>query len=122
MKKRFIDLLSGNADIHPVKQQSLAGTLFPEVLRNSNLLPWRHAIEPMQGLRVVIGIAANYSLPDLEFLDAIDEVLRQDVAYRGAIEVFNALETSQMEDFEKYIPGITPVVQTPVAGSWAAVG
>jgi hypothetical protein len=50
----------------------------------------------------------------LAFLDEIyPSLLNQ---RRDRIEIFDALLFTKMEDWEEYIPGITPIYHTPVVG------
>ncbi|HEV3144311.1 MAG TPA: hypothetical protein VGZ47_10530 [Gemmataceae bacterium] len=70
-------------------------------------------------IRVLVGVA-TYSALDLRLLEIIDRKL-EEASRNGAtlhVEVFNVLECRDQADFEKYIPGIGTVFQTPVVGIW----
>lgn len=70
-------------------------------------LPWR----------TLIGIAA-YSRPDLQLLDAVKEALVTNPDSEESVQIFDVLACAQMNDFDKFIPGIGKVYQTPVLGIW----
>jgi hypothetical protein len=68
----------------------------------------------------LIGIAF-YSLPDLKLLDQL--VLKYlglaaETSKREPIVIFDVLHCKTMWDFDKLIPGIGAVYQTPVVGIW----
>jgi hypothetical protein len=65
--------------------------------------------------RVLIGVAP-YSGYDLKLLEALNELPLDPISDR--IDVFDVLACQTQEDFEKYIPGIGKVYQTPVVGIW----
>jgi hypothetical protein len=65
----------------------------------------------------LIGVA-TYSEPDLRLLDLLGEVLERGDENAPDIEVFNTLDCHSPDDFDKYIPGIGKVFQTPVVGAW----
>jgi hypothetical protein len=64
----------------------------------------------------VIGIAF-YSLHDLEFLDQFLARRKTNRSQLAAL-VFDVLDLKEMADFERIIPGIGTVLQTPVIGVW----
>ena len=64
----------------------------------------------------VVGIAF-YSLPDLKFLDQLVLACR-DKKLGNSVIVFDVLSCKTMTDFEKLIPGVGSVYQTPVVGIW----
>lgn len=90
----------------------------PEVFEKT---PLRLAHELATGSgknRVVLGVAF-YSRPDLELLDALVQKLRSgNCGTDRPIYVFDALMCKSMEDFERLVPGIAPVYDTPVVGIW----
>ena len=72
---------------------------------------------PAKGQRILIGVAF-YSLSDLKLLDALIKKLAKHENPADQIEIFDVLSCKTMMDFERYIPGIGPVYQTPVVGIW----
>ena len=60
--------------------------------------------------RLLVGVAL-WSRADMELLDGLDE------AALGAT-LFDVSLCRSQEDFDRIIPGITPVFQTPVVGHW----
>jgi len=66
--------------------------------------------------RLLIGVA-TYSTADLKLLDAVNRWLAGRTDIR--VDTFDVLDIVHPSDFEKYIPGIGRVYQTPVAGLWA---
>ena len=70
------------------------------------------------GERYLLGVAARYSLRDLELMDELDARVRDGRLGGGSLDVFDMSQIPTMEDFEKYIPGIAPVSQSPVLGVW----
>jgi hypothetical protein len=66
-------------------------------------------------MQIVIGVA-TYSAPELALLDELDAALHKGREGKARVEVFDVLECTQMDDFQKFIPGINPVYRTPVVG------
>jgi hypothetical protein len=64
--EKFVDLLLKTSDIHPGQAQQLAAELFPRVVAMSKMRLWRIG-DPVSnvGSRILIGVAASYSIPDL---------------------------------------------------------
>jgi hypothetical protein len=67
--------------------------------------------------RLLIGVA-TYSYHDLRLLNLVDEALTRSENSALQVDVFDTGDCQSHEDFEKYIPGIGKVYQTPVAGLW----
>jgi hypothetical protein len=63
----------------------------------------------------LIGVAP-YSAYDLKLLEVLNELPLDPASDR--IDVFDVLACQKQEDFEKYVPGIGKVFQTPVVGIW----
>jgi hypothetical protein len=110
--EKFADLLlktSGN----PGQAQQLAAELFPRVVAMSKMKLWRIG-DPFSnvGSRILIGIAASYSIPDLQLLDEITSNISDQM------DVFDVSDCKEMKDFENYIPGIGNVYATPIIGYW----
>lgn len=72
---------------------------------------------PPQPQRIVVGVAP-YSRPDMQLLDALLEKAEQDDEFRERLQIFDVLECASMADFDKHIPGLGNVYQTPVVGIW----
>jgi len=87
-----------------------------EALSGSQLHFWKPG-DPVARLnrRVLIGVAP-YSRYDVNLLAALDE-LQLDSSFER-IDIFDVLACQSQADFEKYIPGIEKVYQTPVVGLW----
>ena len=68
------------------------------------------------GTRLLIGIAP-YSISDLCLLDQLLSIVVEDKG-KIAIDIFDVLSCTTMGDFDKYVPGISQVFQTPVIGVW----
>ena len=115
--KRFLKLLVPHSH-GPGEQQKLARARFPGVVGQSNLRLWQPGDHENVNRRIVIGLAASYSIPDLELLDVVDDAIQAGGPSLATVEVFDVLDCREMSDFEKYIPGVTPVYQTPVVGIW----
>ncbi len=71
---------------------------------------------PNRGRRILLGVA-SYSLPDLALLDTLNEADGQGSIW-PRLDVFNVLECKSVQDFERYVPGLGKVFQTPVVGYW----
>ena len=67
---------------------------------------------------ITVGIAF-YSRSDLELPDQLVRARRKrSVADSTSAVLFDVLSCRRMEDFEKFIPGIGSVYQTPAFGIW----
>lgn len=121
---RFTDLLGsarvtvrGELDLDAVAEaRRKEAEKFPALVRRSKLKLWSGTAGESKGCHAVIGVRL-YSGPDLELLDRLNEMLEE---CRGSItvEVFDDASCPEPEQLERYIPGITPVSQTPVVGVW----
>jgi hypothetical protein len=114
----FRDLLLGTS-AKPEELQRLAAKRFPEEARGHGIRLWQPG-DPYAsvGRRYLLGVAAGYSLQDLQLMDELDLRLRDGWLGDAHLDVFDMSEMRAMEDFEKYIPGITPVYQSPILGIW----
>ena len=111
---KFEDLLKLNTHLPPGEQQRLAIELFPATVATTRMSMWAPGESfPTEGNRLLIGIA-TYSHYDLDLLDALDSQFRGD----DTIQLFEVSSCSTMDDFEKFVPGIAKVLQTPVIGFW----
>ena len=114
----FRDLLQARAGLTLRERQESATRSFPVVVAGSPFKLWSpdHPIAS-QGTRLLIGVA-TYSEPDLKLLDLVGEALERGGENTPIIEVFNTLDCHSHADFERYIPGIGKVFQTPAVGVW----
>jgi hypothetical protein len=115
----FIKLLTEDLGLSVQEQQEHANREFAERVINSNLHLWKPGDPyPDKGRRTLIGVAASYSIPDLQLLDAVDEKLDRVEYGNDRVDVFNVSDCKTMEDFEGYVPGSGNVYQTPIVGIW----
>jgi hypothetical protein len=112
----FYELYQGHKKLLPGEQQAAVEREFPAVVAGSPLL-WCSpgSPPPSKGKRLVIG-AGTYSAEDMKLLDLVRARAAQSSEPR--VEVFSTLACKSHEDFDKYVPGIGRVYQTPVAGLW----
>jgi hypothetical protein len=115
---KFLDLLEKGEGLSIAEQKRQASKQFSQKLSASNFRAWSpdDPIMP-RGKRMLIGIAP-YSHLDLRLLDILDNALGKVATNQIRVEVFNVLECATMEDFDRYIPALGKVFQTPVAGIW----
>jgi hypothetical protein len=80
---------------------------------------------------LLLGVA-SYSLYDLYLLDTLVEAGVGHTNVRPAsteggvapadksvsVDVFSVHDCRRQEDFDEYVPGLTPVLQSPVVGLW----
>jgi len=118
MSLSFRELLEPIDGFSPGKLQEQASKRFPNVVESSHMEIWRpndSQFEP-HDQDVLIGVA-TYSLEDLKLLDEIEQRLSVHSAPER-ISVFDISAFTEMEDFERLLPGIGKVFQTPVVGFW----
>ncbi len=117
---RFSSLLVYSSCHSPGEVQREAQKAFQERVRSSRLsLRTPSAPIPSTTRYVVIGVA-SYSVPDLGLLDVVESSAQ--AFDRASIAVFDATQCSSMDDFDRYIPGIGEVFQTPVVGVFVGGG
>ncbi|HJT76734.1 MAG TPA: hypothetical protein VJ739_05985 [Gemmataceae bacterium] len=89
---------------------------FPAAVAGSSLRLWRPG-DPLSdhGTRILIGIA-TWSGYDMRLLDVVEEGMARGSA--PAVAVFNTSDCRTQDDFNKYVPGLGAVYQTPVVGIW----
>ena len=113
---KFSELLQPQQGVSTEDLQRQAQAQFPTLLKECGLLYASGQPVPQAGNFLLIGIAAGYSKSDLSFLDEIRAVIvHKD---KELVCVFDVSVLKKMEDIEKFIPGLTPVYQTPVIGFW----
>ena len=81
--------------------------------RGNRAIPFSAAVAG----RMLLGVA-SYSVADLAVLDTLNEAASSKEAIWPRLDVFNVLDCRSIQDFEKYVPGIGKVFQTPVVGYW----
>jgi hypothetical protein len=117
----FYDLFLSHRDLLPGEQQRAIEQEFPGVVARTALRWWSpDSGIPAGGTRLVIGVA-TYSGPDMRLLDLVQEAVTKEDARRMAgarVEVFSVMACKSHEDFDRYVPGIGQVFQTPVVGLW----
>src|SRR5262245_12157703 len=98
--------------------QKQLDALFPVAVADSPLRLWAPGDPiPSTGRRLLIGVA-TWSAQDLALLDGVADSL--EIPAPGlTIEVFNVADCTSPAAFERYIPGISRVFHTPVAGVWS---
>jgi hypothetical protein len=100
---------------NPQDNGQLARSRAAGVLRGSGIVLATDSDQLSVQDGAVVGVAF-YSLPDLELLD--DLAFDRHVLHSETIVVFDVLSCKKMADFERWIPSIGPVYQTPVVGVW----
>lgn len=113
---RFLDLF--RYDTPPPPGQIYAddrSALFPKAVARSTRFRLWGPDEPIPttGTFLLIGVA-TWSGYDMKLLD----VLEQTPCGPDQIGVFDVQECQSAQDFEKRIPGISDVFQTPAVGLW----
>lgn len=113
----FADLLTAQAPFDPADLQFRAQQSFPSRVSQSHLsmrMPCTSI--PNTGVVVVIGVA-SYSPMELHLLDEVNLAFTK-WPNEVQIAVFDVLECQTMADFEKYLPGVGSIVQSPVVAVW----
>ncbi|MBI1915898.1 MAG: hypothetical protein HYS12_14355 [Planctomycetes bacterium] len=72
---------------------------------------------PAKGKRLLIGVA-TWSAYDMKLLDAVSQALPRPPVDL-TVEVFNVADCSSPEAFDRYVPDIGRVFQTPIVGLWS---
>ena len=113
----FAELLASTPSVEPRDLQSRAKQSFPVRVGQSHMLMRQPSTPiPGTGTFVVIGVA-SYSPMELQLLDEVD-VAHKDWQSKAQIAVFDVLDCQTMADFEKYLPSVGSVMQSPVAAIW----
>jgi hypothetical protein len=92
---------------------------FSAVVTKSPLRLWSPG-DPVTGnggKRLLIGVA-TWSGHDMMLLDAVSQAL-QESSGDLTVDVFNVDCCLSQEAFERYVPGIGDVLQTPIVGLWS---
>jgi hypothetical protein len=114
--KTFSSLLSYRRGHSPADAQKKARSAFPRKVSQSRLT-LRNPEQPIppSGRHFIIGVA-TYSADELGLLDELDRGLEAERRDSADIAVFDVLDCERMTDFQRYIPGIDGVYDTPVIG------
>jgi hypothetical protein len=114
----FYDLFLSHRDLMPGEQQRAVEQEFPAVVARTPLRWWSpDSGVPARGTRLVIGVA-TWSGYDMRLLDVIVEALSRRQAGHPVVEVFNTADCREPSDFDRHIPNLGTVLQTPVVGVW----
>src|SRR6266496_6260824 len=101
--KSFSELLNVSSSLLPGEQQQLAAALFPSVVARSHMKMWAPGEAfPQKGNRLLIGVAASYSNPDLKLLDALEAKLSLGTGQDDHTDLFDVDACRDITDFEKY--------------------
>ncbi|HET6882472.1 MAG TPA: hypothetical protein VFI31_20060 [Pirellulales bacterium] len=113
----FADLLTAKPPFDPADLQFRAQQSFPSRVSQSHLLMRKPCSPiPNTGIFVVIG-AASYSPMELQLLDDVDAA-HLNWHNQAQVAVFDVLDCQTTADFEKYLPGVGSVAQSPVVAIW----
>jgi hypothetical protein len=69
-----------------------------------------------EGTRVLVGVA-TWSVDDLTLLDHLQMTLASGKQH-ATVDVFDIDTCQALDDFDKYLPGVGRVFQTPLVGIW----
>lgn len=98
------------------KQQREAAARFPELVRSSNLnLYDDFQFQQIAGSKLLLGLAASFSLPDLYLADVVNESANQD--RKTKVFVFDISQLTSFAELSDRYPGQAfSYAQPPVAG------
>lgn len=136
---RFMTLFWSHRELGTSERQQVLAREFPAAVAQTPMVWWSENPPPIHR-RLVIG-AATYSRYEMRMLDLVEEALVHEKVRRSQaacsvlptmpdrlfayvqvppaplhVEVFSTLDCLSQSDFQKYIPGIERVLQTPVVG------
>jgi hypothetical protein len=114
---RFARLLQPADDSSIAAEQAAATRAFSEAVRASGFVAASLDTALSRDRCLRIGVAP-YSLADLRLLDILEAAMRRLDDPPVPIEVFSVVDCHEPADFERLIPGMGTVWQTPVAGWW----
>ena len=116
--KALTNLIGEAKGLPPHQHSAYVSAKLSEALSGSHLNYWRlDDSVPNAGRRTLIGIAP-YAFPDLELLDSLERALSKKSNSTERIDVLDVLTCRTVDDFERCLPGIGKVFQTPVVGFW----
>lgn len=110
----FAALLEPDPLLTPAEEQQRASAALPGVVSRS-AMHWLAAPDSVNGAgeKLVVGVAV-WSRYDLALLDELNHFAEQHPGVR--VYVFDVDRVGS--EFERYVPGIGEVMQTPVVGHW----
>jgi len=114
----FLALLASREHLPAGEKQRLAQIDFPSAVERSKLNLWKpgDAIQK-EGRRLLVGIA-TYSGLELTMLDTINCVLTSAKGPQIRVDVFDCDLVDGRENLDLYVPGLHPILHTPIAGLW----
>lgn len=117
---KLLDPREGTGDISFAgNQQRRAGELFPGLVEQSRLHYWRKG-DPIYsgGVRLLVGLAASFSLADLRLADVMNESLAEE-REQIRVDVFNmATDLHALSELDDYYPILRERVQLLPAFGW----
>jgi hypothetical protein len=94
------------------------GRRFAAVVEQSAFQLWRPGQPiPRHSVRLLIGVATGSGY-DMRLLDVIEERMGRGPSALPQVDVFDVADCPRPEDFQRYIPTLRDVSETPVAGIW----
>jgi hypothetical protein len=100
------------------QSRDLSSQQLKDLLSQSSLGLWRVGdAVPKFPSRVLIGVATWFGY-DMRLLDELNETRMRHPTPNERIEVFDANDVRNQEQFDEYVPGIGKAVGLPVVGIW----
>jgi len=113
--KSFASLLPGSGN--PGLEQAAAREQLPSMLAVSDLRLWSPSMPiSSTGERVLVGIV-SWSVYDLQLLDRLQATMVRGER-QAVIDIFDADDCNEPDDFERFVPGIGRAFHTPIVGVW----
>jgi hypothetical protein len=110
---KFVDLFDNSRHMHGDERRRSVRPLVLELAQENGFRSWAVGDGiPSDGTRLLIGVV-DWSRYDFEVLDAI---CRSD-KFRF-LDIFMLDDCKAQSEIEAFIPGVTPVFQSPVIGMW----
>lgn len=115
--KKLVDFFKEWNRLPLNEQANYVKTWFPKEFPRKALV-WCQFGGPIErsNSRVLIGVA-TWSQHDMKLLDELERKLSDSPIAGDRVEIFDISDT-RAEEFDKYIPGIGRVFQTPILGIW----
>lgn len=100
------------------EQQRIAKEQFPNIVAQSHLHYWRYPM-PVESSerRLLLGLAASYSLMDLALADVAEQALAAGILGLR-VDVFNLDDIHDATHVTQYFPSMAKPTTTPLAGLW----
>ncbi len=116
----FTDLLAPEPGLEPGAVQQRASQLLPARVNFSPMTWLTPGASPNgSGTKLLIGVSA-WNRSDLQLLDRVRDVLGGRGVVGVGVTVFDLDQLGGPGDLQRLIPGIGPILQTPVVGYWEA--